>query len=139
MRRHEADPDRGIVAPAHLDIALEIQDGDARGSILTPRRRHERKQRGPLTELGHVDVARVVDAHVIGAGQIVPFVEILAVQVEDLDPIVLAIAHQDALVSQHQHGVGNVEMARLAAGLAPRGAQLTLRREVMHAGVAIAI
>src|SRR5713226_8949139 len=43
MRRDEADPVRRILAPARLHLAIEIQHRDARGSVLTPRRRHERK------------------------------------------------------------------------------------------------
>ena len=63
----------------------------------------------------------------------------MPVQVEDLNPIVFAIAHQDAIVGQHQHRVGDIERAMLVARLTPRGAQLAHRSEVMHARVAVAV
>jgi len=90
----KADPAGRIVTPAQLYVAVQIQHRDARRSVLAPRRRHKRKQRRPFAKLGHVQVARVVNAHVVGPRQIAPFLHVPSVQVEDLNPVVLAIAHQ---------------------------------------------
>ena len=68
-----------------------------------------------------------------------PLRQVLAVGAEDLDAVVLAIAHEHAPVRRHRDAVGQEELARARAGHAPRPLQLTGRRELMHAAVAVAV
>src|SRR5262252_5593564 len=68
-----------------------------------------------------------------------PLAQVLAVRAEDLDAVVLAIAHEDAPVHRHRDAVGQEELAGPAPRRAPGALELARGRVLMHATVAVAI
>src|SRR5262245_3344659 len=68
-----------------------------------------------------------------------PFVEEAAVAVEDLHAVVLAIGDQDLAEAVDPDGVRGGELARSAAGLAPRGDPASVGGEAVHVGIAVAV
>src|ERR1051325_298581 len=89
------------------------------------------------------DIAKRVrsarEAHAVRAMQIIPLRFPLAVTVEDLHPVVLAVRDIDPAVRIAADVVRNIELPRIGAGLAPRGEQLAVQRKFVDAGVAIAV
>ncbi len=79
----------------------------------------------------HVEPARAV--------QIVPLRLVLAVAVEHLDAVVLAIGDIDPAIGVGADVVHDVELARVGAGAAPRHQQFAVGRVFVHPGVAIAV
>ncbi len=86
---------------------------------------------GRLLAAAAVEAARAV--------QVVPLRLVLAVAVEHLHAVVLAVGDVDPAVVVGGDVVGDVELAGLAAGLAPRHDQLAVGRELVHARVAVAV
>src|SRR5205807_757550 len=62
-----------------------------------------------------------------------------AVGVEELNPAVLAVGHIHGALPIHRDAVGDAELARATAGFTPRQEQFALRRELVDAGVAVAV
>src|SRR4029077_9382551 len=74
-----------------------------------------------------------------GTMQIVPLRLVAAVAVEDLDAVVLPVGDIDPALGVAADIVDDVELARIAARLAPRHEKLAVRREFVDAGIAVAI
>ena len=74
-----------------------------------------------------------------GAMHVDPLRLELAVAGADLDAVVLAVGDVDPAVGFAADVVGDVELARIGARLAPREEQLAVRRELVHARVAVAV
>src|SRR5271157_1448565 len=68
-----------------------------------------------------------------------PLPEELAVGIENLNAIILAVAYIDILVGIDANRMGSVELSRPCAALAPFQQELALARELDHAGVAVAV
>ena len=68
-----------------------------------------------------------------------PLVEKLAVRVEDLDAIVLAIPDVDPSLCVDRNSVRQVELARAVAFLAPCGEEGTVFRELRDSGIAVTV
>src|SRR5205814_6849489 len=83
----------------------------------------------PPPQLGDVDAAGRVEPDLGRALDVAPLLDEGALSCEDLDPAVLAVGDQDAAVGGHRDAVGQVELARAGAGLAPRMHELAGRRE----------
>jgi hypothetical protein len=120
-------------------VSVEIEHGNTGGTVLAVGRRLERIQCGSLTELGNVDMPRVVDAHVVRSRKVGPLVQRTPVEIENLNTAVLPITHQHTFVRQHQHRMRDVERAVFTTRLAPGRAEITCRRELMNARVAVAV
>src|SRR5207249_7101929 len=107
---------------ARQDLAVSIEDAD---------------RRPQLAHVGHllrveVDVGRPMD--------IAPLGDELPARVEHLDAAVLPVADVDESLRVDPQAVGQVELAGLLlARRAPRREQGALRREAMHAAVAVAV
>ena len=71
--------------------------------------------------------------------QIVPLRLVFAVAVEYLHAVVLAIGDIDPAIRVGDDVVHDIELAGISAGLAPSLDQLSVRREFVHAGVAVAV
>src|SRR5262249_31042292 len=74
-----------------------------------------------------------------GAMQVVPLRLILAVAVEYLHAVVLAVSDIDPAVLVGDDVVHDVELARIGAGLAPGLDELAVGRELVHAGIAVTV
>src|SRR5581483_6085065 len=81
---------RVVAAPAGEDAAVEIEDGDATGQVVTHGAGHEGIEAGALAELGDEDDTIPVDVEVIRANEVGPLDEEAAVGGEHLDARVLA-------------------------------------------------
>src|SRR4029453_13371918 len=140
MRRSEAAGGAGVGrAPAREHSSVLVEHADAAVAWLgegpVPLRR---LSAGP-PELRDVRAALRVEHEVgrtLGVG---PLREVLAVRTEDLDAIILAIAHEDPAVGRGGDAVGQVELARAFARDAPGLLQLPTRREGRDAAVAVAV
>ena len=117
-------------------LALGIDDGQARPEI------------GHLEIDGHAwaeladDEGRMLAAAAMqraGAVQVVPLRLVLAVAIEHLHAMVLAVSHIDPAVGIGRDVVDDVELAGIGAGLAPGLEQFAVRRVFVHAGIAIAV
>ena len=105
-------------------IALEVHDADSRaksGGLAVGA--------DVAAQLTHVDplVAAGVDEQAAGTGHVLPLGLELAVLVEDLHPLVLPVGHVDPAVLVGAHIVGDVELSRSGARLAPGEEQLAVR------------
>ena len=78
-------------------------------------------------------------AHAVRPVQIVPLGLELAVAVEHLDPVVLAVGDIEPAVGVAADVVRDVELAGIGAGLAPRHQQLAVGRVFVDARVAVAV
>ena len=116
--------DRWIaVAPARQPLAVEGQDADHPGIVL-----------------GDVDDVVVVDIEERDADQLDrPDRQQLAVLVEDLHPVVLAVGDQHPPAAVDPQPVRQVELARPVARLAPGLEIFHIGREFVHARVAVAV
>src|SRR5262245_58714749 len=70
--------------------------------------------------VGRIDVVVAVDVEAARAPELLPFLEKLAVLIEDLDAIVDTVSHEQPAAGIHRQLVRRVELARAAAALAPR-------------------
>ena len=70
---------------------------------------------------------------------VVPLRLVLALAVEHLDAVVLAVGHVHPAVGVAADVVGNVELAGVGAGLTPREDRRPVRRELVHPRVAVAV
>ena len=117
-----------LVEDAHAALA-RIADGPValRGLALVP------------PQLGDVGAALAVEDDVRRPLRVGPLGQVLAVRAEDLDAVVLAVADEHAAVGGDGDAVRQVELAGPVARLAPRPLELAVRREVVHAAVAVAV
>jgi hypothetical protein len=90
-------------------------------------------------QLGNVGASLRVEHEVGRALRVGPLAQILAVGTEDLDAIVLAVAHEHTAVGGDGDAVGDEELAGALARRAPRALELAGRRELVHAAVAVAV
>src|SRR5688572_16015409 len=127
------------LAPAREQGAIAIEDADAAVRGIFAHAETIRRLIGIPPELGHVRAARAVEHDVRRALDVRPLLQELALGAEDLDPIVLAIAHEHAAVGGDADTVRQHEFPRALARRAPRALELAGRREAMHAAVAIPI
>src|SRR5579871_5687751 len=74
-----------------------------------------------------------------GPVQIVPLRLVFAVAVEHLYAVVLAVGDIDIAVGVGRDVVHDVELAGIAARLAPAPDQFAVGRELVHAGIAVAV
>src|SRR5262249_10188397 len=79
------------------------------------------------------------DEHVLGAAEVGPLAKELAVRVEDLDTVILAVADVDGAFGIDGHGVGRVELAGALASLAPIKQVLAVGSDFDDARVAVAV
>ena len=85
----------------------------------------------------HLVVGR--DEDVLRRAEVVPFAQVLAVGIEDLDAVVLAVADVDDARGIDRDRVNGIELAPTRAGLAPRGDVLAFRGELDDARVAVTV
>src|SRR5262245_10733225 len=123
MRRLELGRTKARAEPAQAGDALArvVDDGDPRADI-----RHSAVDRVPGAELADVADGALAGWHeqAARAVQVVPLRLVLAVAVEHLHPMVLAIGHIDPAVSIAGDVVRDVELARIGAGTVPRQSEL---------------
>src|SRR5438552_11739243 len=131
--------DRTIIAEPCQDRAAVVEDRDAARTVARDRSGAERPETFAPRQLGDDGDAARIEYELRRPLHLGPLSEELTVGTEDLDPIVLAIAHEDAAIRVDRDAVRDHELAGTAAGLTPRPAELALRREVMHARVPVAI
>jgi len=85
-----------------------------------------------IEHLADVDGAVLAHAHGLRAVDVVPDGLQLAVLVEHLQAVVLAVGHEHILVPVDDHVVRYLELTRLAAGAAPGHNVLAIGREAVH-------
>src|SRR5437867_3969888 len=73
-----------------------------------------------------VDVVVLIDVNAAGTAELRPLVKELAVLIEYLDAVVVAIADKQPPLGIHSQRVGLIELARGASQLPPRFNQLTV-------------
>src|SRR6516162_8116881 len=124
------------VAEASEHLTLGSMDANARSDI------------GPIPvdltggpALADIDerVAAGRHAHAVRPMQIVPLGLELAVAVEHLDAVVLAVGNVDPTVGVAADVVRNVELAGVGPRLAPRHQQLAVRGVFVNPRVAVAV
>src|SRR5262249_31387439 len=125
--------------PAGQDVPVPIVDAHA--TVLRGLRRPVPPGNlpGVPPELGDISAALAVEHDVGRALGVPPFGEVLAVGAEDLDPIVLPVADEDAPVGGGGDAVRQVELAGSDAGDTPGLFELTGRREPVHPAVAVPV
>src|SRR5438270_11594118 len=89
--------------------------------------------------LADIHMACRRDQHVTRPRDISPDSDHFARPAEDLNPVVFSIAHEYPIVSVNPHTVGQAELTRPRARLAPRLDQLAVAREAVHPRVSVAI
>ena len=114
-------------------LAAEVVDGDAVAHV------------GGIVDSAHAiefadeEVALVVEADAVGAVDIVPHGDVLAVGIEDLDAVGLTVGDVDAVVAVDDDVVGADELAGVDTGLAPREDVASVGGILVDAGVAVAV
>src|ERR1700730_8395666 len=111
------------IAKPTQEFALVVDDADARPEVRTLQVDGHRRTKLPdiadrVTGIVHVKPARAM--------QVIPLRLILAVAVENLDAVVLAVGDIDPTIGVGADVVHDVEFAWASAGLAPRHQQLTV-------------
>src|SRR5262249_28272565 len=138
--RGEAARRAGVgAAPSGQQPAVLVIDADAAVSRLVDRPVALRRLSLVPPQLGDVGAPVAIEHDVRGSLRVGPLLEILAVGAEDLDAIVLAIAHEYAAVPVDGNAVREIEFARSMPGHAPRMPQLAARGKAVHATVAVAV
>ena len=94
---------------------------------------------GPELADDEVRLLAAAAAQRAGPMQVVPLRLVFAVAVEHLHAMVLAVRDVDPAVRIGDDVVHEVELARIGAGLAPALDQLSVRRVLVHAGIAVAV
>src|ERR1700730_8974868 len=120
-----------IAKPAQ-ELALVVDDADAWPEVRALQVDGHRRTKLPdvadrVTGIVHVKPARAM--------QVIPLRLILAVAVEHLDAVVLAVGDIDPAISIGADVVHDVEFAWASAGLAPRLQQLAVGRVFMDASI----
>src|SRR5262249_18045802 len=69
--------------------------------------------------IGHVDDVVLVDEDTAGPAELEPLVHVVALLIENLDTIVVAVTEEQPPARIHCDGVRNVDLAKLAAFLSP--------------------
>src|SRR5439155_5619167 len=140
MRRGEvARRVRRSAAEPREDLAVRVEDRDAAVAIFTGLLALRCLQSLTPPQLRDAEAA-IGTEHEMGRPlHVRPFRDELPVRREHLDAVVLAVAHEDAAITQHADAVGDPELSRSGAGLAPRSNEPAVGREVVHARVAIAV
>src|SRR4029453_1822579 len=138
-RREVSGRDRVRAAPAADHGAVLVVDADTPRFDVTRRAVPSRRLTRLPPEPRYVCATLAVEDDVRRAPGVGPLREVLAVRAENLDAIVLAIAHEDAAVGGHRDAVGQEELAGALARHTPRPLQLAAGREEVHAAVAVAV
>src|SRR6266852_9581979 len=138
MRRHELarlEPGRALAQPRQ-HLALVTVDADPRSYVV-----YVVVDAHTAADLADVEAALRTGLHEQARGtvHVVPLRLELAVAVEHLDAMVLAVGDVDPPVRVAADVVRDVELARVGAGLTPRAEQRAVRRVLVHARVAIAV
>ena len=89
-------------------------------------------------QLAHIDMAAPID-HRVGAVDVVPHFQEVAVGVKELDAVALPVNDINPLVLVEGDVVGSDELAGVNAGFAPGELVLPLRAVHVDAGVAVAV
>src|SRR6516225_2908340 len=85
----------------------------------------------PAASLVHMDVHRMIEASPLG--------QIGAVGVEQLHPVVFAVAHEQSAIGERFDAVGSREMSGVRAGATPAMLETASRRKAVHHRVAVAV
>src|SRR5213594_1317855 len=138
VRRHELarlEPGRALAQPRQ-HLALVTVDADPRPDV-----GHVVVDAHAAADLADVEAALRAGLHEQARGtvHVVPLGLELAVPVEHLDAMVLAVGDVDPAVPATADVVRNVELAGIGAGLAPRAEQRAVRSELVDARVAVAV
>src|SRR5262249_52063318 len=88
--------------------------------------------------IGDVDDVVLVDEDAARPAELRPLVEVVALLIEDLDAVVLAVADEQPAARIHGQRVGNIDLARTGALLAPGLDELAVPAELHDAGVGVA-
>src|SRR5262252_7044831 len=138
MRRQELGWTKARAKPAESRNALPrvVDNGDPRAKV-----RHIAAHRLHGAEFADVADRALAGWHEQAARtvQVVPLRLVLAVAVEHLHAMVLAIGHIHPAVGIAGDVVRDVELARIGAGTAPGEEQPSIRRVFVHARIAIAV
>jgi len=113
-----------------------VDDGQARTQI-----RRIEVDRHAGAEFADDEIRMLAAAAMQRAGpmQIVPLRLILAIAVEHLHAVVLAVGDIDPAIGIGDDVMDDVELAGVGAGLAPGLDQFSVRREFVHAGIAVTV
>ena len=135
-------PCRALVLPLYLreELALRRADRHPREDPLAVRR--DRIFRGDsrvVPELADDEAAVRADRDPCRACKVRPLRDELALQVEDLHPVVLPVRDVERLAVLDQGAVGQAELPRLVSRRAPRREQLAARGEPVDARVRVPV
>src|SRR5580698_1687649 len=137
MRRKEFHP---RAHQSRRNGAIPRAYGHSPGQLLpcppeTPRLQVLRTTR----KFGHVHVSLAIERHIRWPLNVVPHVQQLAVTGEDLYPVILAVAHQNAILAVNRNAVRYDETTCTGSEAAPGAYQLTVRGESVHATIPVAV
>ena len=90
-------------------------------------------------ELADEEVALVVEADAVGAVDVVPHGDVLAVGVEHLDPVGFAVGDVNVVVAVNDHVVGADELAGVDTRLTPGKEAAAVGVELVDPGVAVTV
>ena len=111
------------IAPARQPFAVERQDADHAAVVL-----------GDVNDVVRIDIE---ERRTDQLGR--PDLQQFSLLIEHLHAIVLAIGDQQPPAPIDPHAMRQVELPRRVARLTPREQMLRVRRELVHAGIAVAI
>src|SRR5260370_1644850 len=119
VRRPEIGRDSCIgTTPAQQHVAVDVVNAQPRRLFLLDRSTAERRPACTRHQLADVHALVFVDEDVLRPLHVVPLGLVRAVGTKDLDPIVFAIAYEDAAVGMHPQAVRHTELARARPWLA---------------------
>ena len=119
MRSHECARGAAIgTAPVEQHVSGEIEHEDAAREVVGPAPASEVHRTSRPPERGDVDQALPVDVDVSWPLDVVPDLEQLAGQAEDLDAVILTVGDEHAVVGDPD-AMRDVELTGAAAELAP--------------------
>ena len=126
-------------APVQKHVTRKVQDPHAAGQVVLDPAVGERLLAGLPPQLRYVHPAVPVKGNVRGTLDVIPHVEELAVPGEDLDPVVLAVGHEDPVVGRDPDAVRQAKLAGPRPGLAPGLDERPIGGEAVHPGVAVPV
>src|ERR1700676_1145978 len=90
---------------------------------------------GIRLRIGHINDVFGVDENPAGRAVLLPFFDVVAVLIEDLNPVVIAVTHKQASFGIEGERVRSVKFARTTAFLSPSLDELSVTRKFDNTGV----
>src|SRR5438128_12219585 len=129
MGGHKASWGVCVVAPSRELNPIKVADAHLRRSVRGESSARHSFLAGRHVLHADVDVPPVIDPNIRRLNYVWPYGHKHPVGREDLNPIVVPIADEDAAVRMDRHAMGTHELAWTASGVPPRVKETAVTRE----------